>query len=97
MKNLSFVLMAVFGLVMTAPAQNNQYASAADSDPEARAVLDKLRKKYDSYHSMQAEFSLTIELPEQPAEIQQGTLSRQGEKYRLKMAQQEIISDGETL
>lgn len=75
-------------------AQNNQYTSAADSDPEAKAILDKLRKKYDAYQSLEAQFRLEIALPEQPAETQTGTLARDGDKYRMELANYGAISDG---
>ena len=33
------------------------------SDPEARKVLDKIRKKYEGYKSFEAAFTLGIEVP----------------------------------
>ena len=75
-------------------AQNNQYTKAADSDPEAKAALDKLRKKYDAYQSLEAEFRLEIALPEQASETQQGKLAKDGKKYRMELGTYAAISDG---
>jgi outer membrane lipoprotein carrier protein len=64
------------------------------NDPAAKKVLDKVKKKYESYKTMEAGFTLTIELPGQPKEIQRGTISQDGDKFRLEMDQQTIVSDG---
>ena len=34
-------------LTATATAQSGDFTSKADSDPKAKAILDKLRKKYE--------------------------------------------------
>ncbi len=97
MKNI-FALGFLFVLSLTLlPAQDTQYTAPADSDPEAKAILSKLRQKYDSYNTMQADFTLEIELAEQPKEVQKGSLARTGDKYRLEMAGQDVLSDGKSL
>lgn len=70
----------------TAPAETN--------DPEAKKILDKIRKKYEAYKSLEASFSLIIELPGQKQELQKGTIAQEGDKFRLEMDQQIIVSDG---
>lgn len=97
MKKIVFTTLLLVLIATLLPAQDTQYTSAADSDPEAKAVLDKLRQKYDAYNTLQADFSLKIELPEQPPEVQKGTVMRTGEKYRLEMSGQDVISDGTSL
>ena len=72
----------------TAPAEAN--------DPEAKKILDKIRKKYEGYKSLEATFTLTIELPGKPGEVQKGTIAQEGDKFRLEMDQQIIVSDGKT-
>ncbi len=69
---------------------------AETSDPEAKKILDKARKKYEAYKTVEATFSLTIELPGQPKEIQKGVIGQDGQKFRLDMDQQTIMSDGKT-
>jgi len=66
------------------------------SDPEAKKILDKIRKKYETYKTLEAAFTLTIELPGQPKEVQKGTIGQDGSKFRLDMDQQIIVSDGKT-
>lgn len=75
----------------------DQYTKASHSDPEATAILDKLRKKYDAFNALEADFTLEIQLPEQPKEVQKGTLVRQGDKYKLDLSSQSVISDGKAL
>ena len=71
-------------------------APAEASDPEAKKILDKIRKKYEGYKSLEAAFTLTIELPGKPNEVQKGTIAQEGDKFRLEMDQQIIVSDGKT-
>lgn len=102
MKQPLLLLIAFFAVILTLPAQTraqkDQYTKASDSDPAAKAILTKLRQKYEGYKTMQAEFALEIELSEQPKEVQKGTLARQGDKYRLEIpGMQTIISDGKSL
>jgi len=94
MKQLFFL--AVFAcFTLTATAQ--QYTAKGESDPEAKAILNKIKKKYEAYTSIEADFTLTIEFPEEPKEVQKGKLKQRGEKYRVELATQSVISNGETL
>ncbi len=63
----------------------------------ARAVLENMRQKYESYKSLQADFTLEMEYPEQPVNSEKGTLLQQGEKYRLSLEGRTIVSDGESV
>lgn len=89
-----FTMMA---LVTFTFAQNNQFTKAGESDPEAKQILDKLRAKYESYSALKADFTLTIELPEEQPEVQKGQFWQAGDKYRLEAEAQTMVSDGETL
>ncbi len=97
MRLLLLVLSLLGASWTTLGAQANQYESAADSDPEARALLEKLRLKYEGMDPLEARFTLTLLFPEQPEEVQEGTLLRSGEKYRVRLGQREILSDGNAL
>lgn len=97
MKNCMVLFSFLFFLSPLLLAQENEYVSAADSDPEARALLDKARKKYDSYRSLEAEFTLTLEIPEQPIEVQQGKMAQKGEQYRVELEEQAVYCDGEII
>ncbi|MEL7021632.1 MAG: outer membrane lipoprotein carrier protein LolA [Bacteroidota bacterium] len=95
MKNiiLAFVLTA---LGWTATAQNT-FSNAVDSDPQATAILEKLRTRYEGFASMAADFSLTLEIPDELKEVQEGKLVQKGDKYRLDLETQSIYNDGNAL
>lgn len=95
MKKLLFALLILF-IAPTLPAQSKAPAKAEKSDPEAKKVLDKIRKKYEGYKTLEAAFSLTIELPGQDLEVQKGTIGQEDKKFRLEMDQQIIVSDAKT-
>ena len=94
MKKLMFSWMALlvfgsaFAQLPTAPAEK--------TDPQAKKALDKIRKKYDGYKTLEAAFSLTIEMPQQAKEVQKGSIGQDGDKFRLEMDQQVIVNDGKT-
>lgn len=99
MKNLLLTLLTLCSLNLLnaqtgkAPAPT---APAETNDPEAKKILDKIRKKYEAYKSLEADFTLSIELPRQPKEVQKGSIAQDGDKFRLEMDQQTIVSDGKT-
>ncbi len=88
----------ILALLLTSLFVNISFAQVAEtSDPAAKAILEKLRNKYEAYKTVEADFDLTIEIPEEDKEIQTGNLAQDGEKYRLKLDNQAIYSDGKTL
>ncbi|MEI6409309.1 MAG: outer membrane lipoprotein carrier protein LolA [Bacteroidota bacterium] len=93
MKQLIFALITLFSCTLlsaqvTAPTEN--------SDPAAKKVLDKIRKKYEGYKTVEAAFSLTLDVPTKPKDVQKGVIGQEGDKFRLDMDQQTIVSDGKT-
>jgi outer membrane lipoprotein-sorting protein len=95
MRRLFFVLLFVATAALELNAQNNQYNSAEDSDPEAVKLLSNIRKKYDAFTSLKAKFQLDIALPGQPVEKQAGVISRKGDNVRFVLGDQEGILNGE--
>ena len=95
MKN---IFLFVFALLFSTLgiAQSAQFVTET-SDPAAKAVLEKLRKKYETYQSVEADFNLIIEIPEEEKDIQKGNLVQKDDKYRLELEHQAIYSDGKTL
>lgn len=72
--------------------------SSAQNDKKAKAILSGVSAKYKSYQAIKAEFSYTLENPQEKInETQTGTLHLKGNKYRLNIAGQEVISDGKTI
>jgi outer membrane lipoprotein carrier protein len=91
--------MFLLAMAMTALAQpaTNQYTKTADSDPAAKAILEKVKVKYEAYKSVEATFTLAIEIPDQPKEEQPGKLIQAGDKYRLELANQTLVCDGKSI
>ena len=96
MKQLLLLLMT-FVLVQTVNAQVKDYTKASDSDPKAKAILDKVKKKYEAYQSIEADFSIEMEFGDAPKEVQKGTIARKGDQYHLTLGTQEVISDSKSL
>jgi len=94
----SLMLFVLFLSVHSLAQQSKgQFTTATESDPKAKAILDKMRKQYQGYQSLEADFSLEIQLPEQKKEVQQGKIARLGKKYRVDMDAQSMLSDGTAL
>ena len=96
MKKILFSLFAL-GLSLSTFAQINTFTQQADSDADSKAILDEMRAKYTAYKSIEVDFTLTIDIPEQDPEIQNGTISQRGDAYNMALETQRIISDGTTL
>lgn len=85
---LLFSLFISFGFSQT-------MESVEDNDPAAKKILDKLKSEYDTYKSMEVNFELTLELPQQESEIQNGIVIQQGGNYKLELDDRAIYSNGE--
>ncbi|MFN4256881.1 MAG: LolA family protein [Saprospiraceae bacterium] len=83
-------LLTISAFAQVKPPQPEQ------NDPEAKKLLDKIRKKYEGYKTLEVAFSLTTELPGQAKDVQKGSIAQAAEKFRLDMDAQTIISDGKT-
>lgn len=71
-------------------------AAPEKNDPAAKKMLDKVRKQYDGYKTFEAAFALVIEVPGETKTTQKGTVGQQGDRFRLEMADQTIVSDAKT-
>lgn len=88
---LAFFFAATY--VFNLQAQDIPIAPAEKSDPEAKKVLDRVRRKYEGYKSVEVAFSLTIQVPDQAKQVQKGTIAQEGDKFRLNMNDQVIVDD----
>ncbi len=71
---------------------------AQKNDPEAKAVLDAVSKKFRSFTTVQANFTYKVENAEGKAiSTKTGTLWMKGMKYKIVFGGQEIFSDGKTV
>ncbi|MEZ4948004.1 MAG: outer membrane lipoprotein carrier protein LolA [Saprospiraceae bacterium] len=66
-------------------------------DPAAKTVFEKVKKRYEAYKTLTVNFSLNIDIPEQPTIKQKGTLVQDGKKYKLDLTDQMLMSDGNDL
>ena len=90
------LLLALTVSTATWAQQAPDYTKRGDSDPKAKAILKKLRTKYNGYNSLQADFKLLIEDGDDTYK-QSGKMWQRGEQYRLELDDNEIVSDGTTL
>lgn len=97
MKRTASLWIALCGLLVTSlQAQTVKTPPAEKSDPEAKKVLDRVRKKYESYKTFEVAFSFTIEQAEQPKQVQKGVIGQDGDKFKLDMSDQLVIDDTKT-
>lgn len=71
--------------------------SFAQKDPKAKAVLDGMSQKYQSMKGFTASFDYTFQDGGGAGDRQTGEIAVNGEKYRLKLPDQEIYNDGKTV
>ncbi|WP_161890482.1 LolA family protein [Pontibacter russatus] len=86
MKKLFSLLLAALLFVNLAQAQQ---------DPKAGKILDAMSQKYAAMKAFKADFAQTMENPSAKVkETMTGNILVSGEKYRLGVSGQEIISNG---
>jgi outer membrane lipoprotein-sorting protein len=88
MKNLSILFITLFVI----------HSSFAQYDPEAKVLLEAMSKKYQSKGAFSADF--TQKLTNESAGLDEsisGTIYVKGDKYKLKIAGQEIFNDGKNI
>jgi len=86
MKNILFALLIIAGI------------SAAAQDKRATALLNAVAEKTRSYENIKIEFSYKmINKAQNINETIEGTLLSKGDKYKLDVAGQVVISDGKTM
>lgn len=96
MKKLLIYVIALLIGIQAFGQTEGQYALGAEvSDPKAKAILDEVKAKYEGYKSLQTDF--TLEITGEIEETQEGRVSLMGERYRVEMENQNIISNGNTV
>lgn len=72
-------------------------APGTKQDKKAEEILKGVTDKYKSFKSVKATFVITLENPKDNSkDVQKGTICLKGNKYKLEVAGQDIISDGKT-
>lgn len=87
------LLLAIAGTILfIAPA-----SSQNQKDPKAQEILKGVSTKYKSMKSLSASFTvITTDQKTKANEKYTGNITVKGEKYRLSLKGQEVISDGKT-
>jgi outer membrane lipoprotein-sorting protein len=87
-----------------APALEERASLGTQTDPEARALLAKVKAKYAAYKAMQMDFVLEImDLETKDTETREGRFAVAGEAFRFSMSdggedtRQVLVCDGQTL
>jgi outer membrane lipoprotein-sorting protein len=86
MKHLSKILLVVIGVFISLP-------NFAQGDAKAKAILDAMSNKYEKLESFKASLTYTSS----GGKPMKGDVTFKGKKFRLKLADQEIFSDGKVL
>jgi len=87
----ALIINSTFGIVTAQEDKNVK-------DPKAKVILDKLSAQNKSYKSIEAEFEYKlVNTADGIDETQSGKILFSGNKYKLNIAGQEIVSDGETM
>ena len=93
MKKTIIFYLVTLATISVVFAQTNE-----DADKKASNLLKKVSEKFRKYKSLKATFIITIEnQKDKTSDIQKGTIQLKGDKYRLNVADQDIISDGKTV
>lgn len=86
----AFFLFVVFGLTWNTSAQSR--------DKKASEILEEVTEKTKSYNFIALDFTYRMENPDANInEVTEGSALVSGDKYRLNIAGQIVISDGETI
>lgn len=68
------------------------------SDPKAKTILDAVSKKFKSYSSVKADFSLKISTTDNKVlDTRKGTVLLKGDSYQVQLGGQEVYCDGHTI
>lgn len=98
MKNI-LTIFAIFSLLFSGLAQEIPKEALFEdkSDPEAKVILDKVSQKYEAYKSIEIDFDMTVEIPEEEVVVQKGKMIQSGDKYFLDIPQLAIYCDGKII
>ena len=95
MPQRTFFMKKSFSLLLLAASL--ALPAAAQQDAKAGKILDQMSAKYQALKAFQATFTQTLENP--GAKVKQninGDIVVSGQKFRLKISGQEVVTDGKT-
>lgn len=92
MKRTKIFLLAglIFSMGMGTAVQ-----AQSDNDPKAKTILDELSAKTKTYSTIKTDFTIQLTNKQgKVTETQNGTVQLKGDKYKLQLPGQVILSDG---
>ena len=96
MKKILSVTVLMLSIFFTLQAQPPK--GMGNSDPDAKKILDAVSNRFKSFKSVQSNFSLKIENSSNKVMgNKKGTVYMKGTKYRIKVTEQDIFSDGNNI
>ena len=93
MRYFFLVIVLICGLV-PATSQSGEALTAADSDPEAKQLLDKMEAFIASMETYKATFQMTVIVPGSEELNYQGLVDQMGDKYYIETTGYKIFCDG---
>lgn len=79
-------------------AVGQQKTPYGQSDPKAKTILDAVTKKFKSYSSVKADFTLKIATADNKVlDTKKGTVMLKGNSYQVHLGDQEVYCDGHTV
>ncbi len=70
----------------------------SETDAKAKSILDKVKKQYDGYSSVESKFKLEFKQAEQTkSETVSGKIYQQGDKFRAEMGSDFVIGNGQAI
>lgn len=96
MKTVQCMMQLCCLLILGMGAAYAQQGFVEKSDPEAVALLKKVKAKYAKYDGISLNYTLTMEYGEDK-EVQKGSLIQKGEQYSINNNGNLIINDGNTV
>lgn len=92
-ESMNKILLITFALFISF----NLFSQAESSDPKAKTLLDKVKKQYNSYKTVQADFSIETESGDHKKTSEKGQMIQSAKKYRVSLASLTSFSDGKTV
>ncbi len=73
------------------------FSQAESSDPKAKILLDKVKKQYNGYKTVQVDFNIETECGDHKNTNEKGQLIQSAKKYRVTLASLTSFSDGKSV
>lgn len=98
LRKLSIFILLFAPLSMTIVRAQPTAVKADLTDAKAKSLLDKVKKQYDGYASLESNFKIEYKLAEQPKpEIMSGKIYQKGSSFRAEMGKDFVIGNGQII